>query len=382
MNLDPGPEWPAPQAINALLRGPVDLPFPIISPFSVRGDLQKLADGVAGLLRFDEQYPDYARARLAGLARGVPGFLAAPSDDSEVIRQRLAALVAFCQVLANACPVAFGLDSLDRSSPSAPWLQFKAAGLAWRQVAPGNRHELTALRDDAIQMARLVDDWSGEPADEDAQALTGLALCLALNMQEDFVLMGAATGLTGAAGDSPDVLAGEAIAEAMVVSFPSGWSPPEKVGRSLTQIHAPVADGEALQRASRGLSLAMLEKGPFVRHVWTLSDGPELDRRPDSTPGSGNSTKSMAAAAYREAVRPGSVDQLWFRCERQTTLALPALRRALFLIRVYRAPLPTAAHSPQRRQQLVDALRSMSPAIIAYKNIGHARDIVLRAWGA
>ena len=45
--------------------------------------------------------------------------------------------------------------------------------------------------------------------------------------------------------------------EACFVAFPSSWNAGEKVGKSLTELHEPIADNEALLRASDGIMRAM-----------------------------------------------------------------------------------------------------------------------------
>ena len=45
--------------------------------------------------------------------------------------------------------------------------------------------------------------------------------------------------------------------EACFVAFPSSWNAGEKVGKSLTELHEPIADNEALLRASDGIMSAM-----------------------------------------------------------------------------------------------------------------------------
>jgi Protein of unknown function (DUF3445) len=212
------------------------------------------------------------------------------------------------------------------------------------------------------------------------QATKLLAYVWALNMQEDFVL------LRGRA--DPTSHGQELVAEALLVSFPSGWQPQDKLGLNLAQIHQPVADGDDLQRASSRLAQALLHKGPFQRHVWTLADTPRLDRpamsvAQCSAPADAvDPAKSVdSAKSVNPAESAQALHSIWFRCERQTTLALPAQNRALFLIRTYVVPLLEAASGIERRAALVSALRSMSDEVVRYKNLGELRERVLTAWG-
>lgn len=140
-------------------------------------------------------------------------------------------------------------------------------------------------------------------------------------------------------------------AELLAVAFPSGWPPRWRLGASLDDLHAPVADGDRLRRASPALSEALLTKGPYVQYVWGLDPSGRLDRDPsapdvDTTP------------------RPPP-DQWWLRVERQTSL--PLGDRALFTIRPYLTPL--AALPADQRAVLASAVRSMSPASRVYKGV-------------
>ncbi len=172
---------------------------------------------------------------------------------------------------------------------------------------------------------------------------------LALSIQEDLVLMAI----------TPDGF----VAEAMSVAFASGWDPLRKIGRTLFEIHGPVAEGEALRAASDNLARAMVGKGPFVRYVWTISDSDALARAP----------------GHRIAAE--SIDSLWFRCERQVTLPLVDFDRSLFLIRVFVAPLSAIACDEQRRALVARALESMGEELVRYKGLEAVRAMVRACWG-
>ena len=144
---------------------------------------------------------------------------------------------------------------------------------------------------------------------------------------------------------------GARSAELLAVAFPRGWPPRQRVGASLDDLHAPVADGERLRRASPALSEALLTKGPYVQHVWGLDPTGRLDRDP--------SAPDVETGPWPEPAR------WWLRVERQTSV--PLGDRALFTIRPYLTPLSALVHA--RRVVLAAALRSMSPASRAYKGV-------------
>ncbi len=156
---------------------------------------------------------------------------------------------------------------------------------------------------------------------------------------------------------------GRATAELLAVAFPSGWPPRLRAGADLPALHAPVADGERLRAASPALTEALLTKGPLAQHVWGLDPDGRLDRDP-----------SAPDAAPHTCPAPES---WWLRVERQTSLPLPALDRALFLIRPHLVPLTTL--SGAQRRTLHDALASMSDEALAYKGLTEIRADLL-AW--
>ena len=152
---------------------------------------------------------------------------------------------------------------------------------------------------------------------------------------------------------------GVLTAELLAVAFPSGWPPRERAGASLLELHAPVADGERLQRAAPALSEALLTKGPYAQFVWGLDPDGRLDRDPS------------AGDPPATAPTPPARDW-WLRVERQSTLPLSRLGRALFVIRPYLTPL-TELPAEQRRT-LGAAVASMSRQALAYKGIEAVRD--------
>ena len=157
--------------------------------------------------------------------------------------------------------------------------------------------------------------------------------------------------------------AGVLQAELLAVAFPSGWPPRLRAGASLLELHGPVADGERLQRAAPALSEALLTKGPLRQHVWGLDPDGRLDRDP--------SAPDAPAAEV-----PDDPADWWLRVERQTSVPLPALDRALFTIRPHLVPL--TALTPQQCARLAAAVASMGPEGRRYKGILTVADDLVR----
>ena len=172
---------------------------------------------------------------------------------------------------------------------------------------------------------------------------------LSLSLQEDIVLM------------IPNEQ-GELAAQFLSVCFASGWSPQEKLGMCFTELHQPVAMNTALVRGALAMSRAMTQRGPFVRYVWTLA-------------GNSNRSRHPGEDSFKDA---RSFDDLWFRCERQVSIALGG-QGSLFLIRVFVEPLSSVLNSGSRRSTLIESLRSMGPDVIAYKGLGRALELALES---
>jgi hypothetical protein len=121
------------------------------------------------------------------------------------------------------------------------------------------------------------------------------------------------------------------------------------LGQSFARIHAPVPDFRIGQGTAQ-LPRALVEKGPYVRFVWTICSDSQLDHHPDS--------------GYRPDFGEG---QGFLRVERQVTVPFPEQRVYLFLIRTYVYAFATLLS--EQRQILAEALRTMPAGIVAYKGL-------------
>jgi hypothetical protein len=68
----------------------------------------------------------------------------------------------------------------------------------------------------------------------------------------------------------------------------------------------------------------------------------------------------------------------WWRSERQTFIPLPERRQAVFTIEVQCEPLAQAITTPERAARLHDAIASMSPAVLDYRNLTAVKEALLR----
>ncbi|HWI83428.1 heme-dependent oxidative N-demethylase subunit alpha family protein [Ramlibacter sp.] len=157
----------------------------------------------------------------------------------------------------------------------------------------------------------------------------------------------------------------------LCVCVPSHWAPEEKLGLDFAALHAPVADNAALVAASRQLVALATGGDRWERHVWTVSPSGRFDQHPARHPLP--AWPSCGADPERFAA------QCWLRAERQTFFPVGrGTRQAVFTIRVMLQPLRDAVRAPWQAQRLHDALASMSPAVLAYKNLALAREPLLR----
>lgn len=134
------------------------------------------------------------------------------------------------------------------------------------------------------------------------------------------------------------------------ISFPSGWWPEKKIGRTFAEIHDPIPGF----RSSRSLVESMVYCGPFERFVWSVIFDDDLNHHP-SRPQKGfdhcNPTVNV-------------------KVERQTIVGFPEQRAALFVLRQYVVRDPN-------RIVLADSIAKMTIEQLDYKGLLGCRDALL-----
>jgi hypothetical protein len=167
---------------------------------------------------------------------------------------------------------------------------------------------------------------------------------LALQTQEDWALL-------AREGDADRTVA-------MHVSFPSHWRPEDKIDRSFVEVHQPVAGVDALLKAAPSIIGMMVDKGPWERFTWTLPRSAKLDEHLDVLP------ESYPVPAPEQVG-----ENAWLRVERQVVQGFPPAEGALFMIRLHIVPLSQVVAEPGAALALAAAVRSMTPASLAYKGL-------------
>jgi hypothetical protein len=215
--------------------------------------------------------------------------------------------------------------------------------LAAKRAVRAERHAVLARNAAELEVHGRVLEWIRATfrSEHGAHCPTGIPrdyAGLALLLQEDLtVLHRPAPG-------------GEA-AIAVNVSFPSGWRPERIVGATFPGIHAPVPDFAEADAQSRSMVASMVERGPYVRFVWTITADSHLDHHPEE--------------GRRDPWRAGGPGYL--RVERQVTVPFPEVSAALFLIRTYLYAFD--ALPPADRSTLAAALIAMPVDIRRYKGL-------------
>ena len=277
-----------------------------------------------------------------GLRRVAPGArqLTPLAAGSRHQREKLAVLSAFHPLALQAVP---GFDAL----PALHALAAHAAGehpghFAWdgdTASALGVSVRAGAAAQHAAGVFGLGDEVArclrGLPP---AWRLPGL-LCLAF--AEDFAVIDIQSGTL----------------PWLAVALPSHWAPQDKIGRHFSAVHAPVADNMLLINATDALMRMVGGPDRWERFVWNVTSHPRLHAHPQHV-----DTERWPGAAF-------DAERAWWRSERQTFIPLPGLSQAVFTIAVDVQPLQRAIDSPARAVRLHAALASMSPAVLAYRNL-------------
>ena len=147
--------------------------------------------------------------------------------------------------------------------------------------------------------------------------------------------------------------------EAAFVAMASSWNPRTVQGKTLEEVHQPVADNEMLLRASDGIWRSMTSGKSFHRHVWGISP-----------------LKSLSNHPRHKKPSFKSLDDLYFRIEHERTLTVDE-DTAAFFIDVEVMPLSTVFHLKQEYKGLIkDSINSMSENLLAYKNLEQVKEMI------
>ncbi len=150
------------------------------------------------------------------------------------------------------------------------------------------------------------------------------------------------------------------------VCSPSHWAPESKIGQSFFETHLPVPGFERINSVAAAMARSMVNKGPFVRFVWTLESDLRLNHHPIAPEGS--DSNEWRGRDFSKG--------FYVRVERQSTWGLPEVGAALFAIRVSFVDGLEVLNNPKEWQALESSIRSMSPESKAYKGLETFLDTV------
>ena len=155
---------------------------------------------------------------------------------------------------------------------------------------------------------------------------------------------------------------------ALHICAPNYWSPEEKIGRNFYQFHAPVPGLEGLRERYFPMLQTIIRKGSFVRFTWGLTTDRRLNHHPEPPQNVG---KTYWQGRSFDLQHP----ELYVRAERQTLTGLREVNAVLFTIRTYFTDVASLTH--EELHALASAIRSMSPASLAYKGLDRRKDEIL-----
>lgn len=139
---------------------------------------------------------------------------------------------------------------------------------------------------------------------------------------------------------------------ALHLCCPNHWGANQRIGESFYELHKAVPGlNEAISDADKLLN-SILQRGPYVRFVWGLTNTRALDMHPE------NLRTRRALDMHKD---------LFVRLERQVLYGLPQVNALLFIIRTYFVAVNELA-KPERTA-LWQQIQSADDDLLAYKGI-------------
>jgi hypothetical protein len=306
-----------------------DFEHAVSSPFRIQPGLRRLEPGAIQLTP-NRPGARHLREKLAVLSNWPDeALLTSPGFDSLPALQHLG-----LQAAAEH-PLAFRFLGGER---------FEAHGLGWWAELGGAFGRIeeapSAWPEVGTCLALLPKPWR----------FAGL---LALSLQEDLAII-----------DGQG-----AILPWLAVALPSHWAPRDKIGRHFTEVHAPIADNALLLKAGEHLMRLMTQEARWERFVWNITPHCRLNQHPD---------RVSSETWSEESSWQGMGHVAWFRTERQTFIPVPERQEAVFTIGVEVQPLATVITTPAQALALQEAVASMSPAVLAYRQLDAVQPALLR----
>lgn len=224
-----------------------------------------------------------------------------------------------------------------------------------------NETDLEIQAQKKIELDNLGPDiwFETDVAKEEKLAERTAAILGLFNQHDDYQLFTECNSIKdlGLAIEDDVVVMHRGKLEACFVAFPSSWNAGEKVGKTLNELHEPIADNEALLRASEGIMRAMSSGQSFHRYTWGISSLSGYSNHP----------------SYE---RPDfdSLDDLTFRVEHERTATVIKNTTAVFLIHVDVYPLKEVLKTDFGL--IKESIDSMSDNVLEYKNLNKVKELM------
>ncbi|MCX6881749.1 MAG: DUF3445 domain-containing protein [Verrucomicrobia bacterium] len=145
-----------------------------------------------------------------------------------------------------------------------------------------------------------------------------------------------------------------------VACFPTGWSLPAKLGRSLLGVHheVPELNEELGSRIHRFLS-GLKSETSWERANWGLAATSQLNLNPSTF--------------FPRLTAETPLEEIYVRVETQSLTLLPTSAAILFGIRIHLTPLVSLWSHSELRQRIQRAVRTLPPALADYKGLTSIR---------
>ena len=145
--------------------------------------------------------------------------------------------------------------------------------------------------------------------------------------------------------------------ESSFVAFASSWNVGDKQGKTLQELHSPIADGDKLRNASARIMKAITGNNCYHRYTWGISPLGKRSNHP----------------SY-EKPDFDSIDDLWFRVEHERTIPVEKGKTCALLISVDIFPLKDVLKTDG--ELLQKSIDSMTDNVLVYKNLKKVKKLV------
>ena len=147
------------------------------------------------------------------------------------------------------------------------------------------------------------------------------------------------------------------------LSSPSHWAAEDKIGKNFFDVHVPIPGIEKINLNANKIIEMMINKGPFVRFIWSFVTDTRLNHHPIAPIGLDQSVWKGRSFNLNAEI------PFYLRIERQCIYGLPDHNASVFTIGVNFISGKDIKNNQYQKDQLVRALNSMSIESREYKGV-------------